>query len=113
MPSGSDGKLRLRDVIHYFPLEGAPLLHFHYDAEPPKMLIRVLRCAVEGYNSAFHFRFQLPLDGGGYIWLDLNDIDATGACSPSYHPPQSAALTRHCLAFQSLDSATVWCVKCD
>ena len=33
---------------------------------------------VEGYNSAFHFRFQLPLEGGDYIWLDVNDIDATG-----------------------------------
>jgi len=53
-PSEADLKLRLRDVISAFPLE------------------------VEGFNSAFHFRFQLKVPGArGYVWLDLNDLDAT------------------------------------
>jgi len=53
MCSDPDGKLRLRDIINHFPLE------------------------VEGYNSVFHFRFKLPIPGVGYVWIDLNDIDAT------------------------------------
>ena len=85
MPSDSDGKLRLRDVIHYFPLEGDPPspnlftapIHLYMGGGHSPIADTTVT-PVEGYNSAFHFRFQLPLEGGDYIWLDVNDIDATG-----------------------------------
>ena len=46
------------------------------DTPPLPPPIYCLVPLLRSHNS--DFRFQLPLEGGDYIWLDVNDIDATG-----------------------------------